>query len=622
MNILNHFKTLLQTLRVMSNSNLPNSTGGIKRVASPLEKPSKRELHLLAPVRDANGFKLRQQDIDKSKLTAYDQMGGSLSNDSTLVEGKTIEEEEAEGAKYIIDGRLRKVLPYYFTYLTYCKLRWRDRNLLDVFLSEFRDRTPEAYKKAIESGMVCINSKPADLSTIVRNGDLISHRGFRREGHVSSKEIKIVYQDDDLLVIDKPSGIPAHPSGRYRYNSVTKILQHEMGIVLHPCNRLDRLTSGLMFLGKTAKGSTKLMTQIKDRNVSKEYIARVKGKFPKESITVDQPLLTLNPRLTLNVVDSVRGKEASTEFKRISYDPNTNTSVIKCHPLTGRTHQIRVHLQYIGYPIANDPIYSNGYVWGDNLGKNGEADLEQVQKRLDEMGKTRAASSWIHPQEDGEKLLDEICPHTGLQMYTEPGINDLELWLHAYLYEAKDGSWSYKTSYPEWAIEYNRKYMEMALDEARKCGETQTQFNVGCVLVLDGEVISTGHSRELEGNTHAEQCALEKYFAKNGGIRDVPLGTELYTTMEPCSLRLSGNLPCVDRILALPNITACFVGVMEPDVFVKNNLSYKKLKDAGIEYIHIPGYEEQALDIAKKGHEKKVEDGKTNEKENKDETDQ
>lgn len=580
---------------------LNGASSGIKRSSSPSQGSNLQQR--ASKVRDAQGFRLRQQERDKSEKTAFDQMGGANNSDNTLIEGKTIAEEEAEGAKYVIDGKLRRVTPYYFTYLTYCKLRWRDRTLLDIFTDEFRDRTPEAYKKAIEDGMVSINSKTANLETVVRNGDLISHRGFRREPPVNAAPVKIVYENDELLVIDKPSGIPVHPTGRFRYNTITKILQHDMGKTVHPCNRLDRLTSGLMFLGKTAQGSNDFMKQIRDRNVSKEYIARVKGEFSTQNLTIDKPLYTLSPKHTLNVVDEEKGKEAVTEFKRVSYDPTTDTSVVKCHPLTGRTHQIRVHLQYIGHPIANDPIYSNTYVWGDELGKDGKANYDEVVSRLDTIGKTRAASSWIHPEEDGEILSNEICPHTGLPLYTDPGFNDLELWLHAYSYKADDGSWAYKTEYPEWALENSRKFMVQALKEANKCGETQTQFNVGCVIVHNGEVISTGHSRELEGNTHAEQCALEKYFEKTGK-RKVPLGTELFTTMEPCSFRLSGNLPCVQRILQTPGIKTCFVGVVEPDIFVKNNTSYKILADSGIAYVHIPGYEDECLKIAKKGHDK------------------
>ncbi|KAI5956521.1 RIB2 [Candida jiufengensis] len=576
-------------------SSLTSSTNGVKRTGSPLQNGEYKQSQQKSVTRDINGFRLKQQDIDKSKILDEDP-----TNTTTT---KTIEEKEAEGAEYVIEKNLRKVSPYYYTYMTYCKLRWRDRTLLDIFTEEFRDRTPEVYEKAIESGLVKLNNKVADLNTIVKNGDLITHRGFRREAPVTSSPIKIVYENDDLLVIDKPSGIPVHPTGRYRYNTVTKILQHEQGKIVHPCNRLDRLTSGLMFLGKTSKGSNEFMKQIRDRNVSKYYIARVKGNFPTSDITVDKPLFTISPKHTLNVVDLKQGKEAKTEFRRVSYDPKTNTSIITCHPLTGRTHQIRVHLQNIGFPIANDPIYSNSYIWGDNLGLGGEAYLEDVKLKIDSIGKTKEASSWIHPNEPGEILTNEICPQTGLPLYTDPGINDLELWLHAYQYESTDGDWSYKTEWPEWAIESSRKFMELALNEARKCGETQTQYNVGCVLVLNGEILSTGYSRELEGNTHAEQNALEKYFLVSGS-KDVPPGTELYTTMEPCSLRLSGNLPCVDRIINLPNIKSVFVGVVEPDVFVQNNSSYHKLKLKNIAYVHIPGYENECLDIAKKGHEK------------------
>ncbi len=151
------------------------------------------------------------------------------------------------------------------------------------------------------------------------------------------------------------------------------------------------------------------------------------------------------------------------------------------------------------------------------------------------------------------------------------------------------------------AFEGDRKFMELALEQAKKCGPTKTAFSVGAVLVHNGNILSTGYSRELPGNTHAEQCALEKYFKKTGD-RKVPPGTVIYTTMEPCSERLSGNLPCTDRILET-DIIACFVGVVEPDTFIKNNIGLQKLKNKGVHYIKIPGYEEECLEAARKGHD-------------------
>lgn len=556
------------------------------------EAKAPRALRGLNKLRDEMGFRMKQQYVDKTHLEATGE--GS----------KTIEEEETEGASYSIHNHLRRVTPYYFTYLTYCKLRWRDRSLIDIFTEEFRDKEPDHYKKAIAEGKVMLNKKPSTLDSKVRNGDLISHRCHRHEPAVTSRPLKVVFENDHIIAINKPSGIPVHPAGRYRYNTITKIMQHEMGITVHPCNRLDRLTLGLMFLGKNAKGAEGFVKQIRERSVKKEYIARVKGKFPLGVLKVDEPLHTASPKHALNVVDRKNGKHALTEFVRVSYDPVSDTSIVKCHPFTGRSHQIRVHLQYIGHPIANDPLYLSQYIWGDsNLGQ-GNVGLEDpsIVDRLDTIGKTRACSTWIHPNEDGEVLSEERCAECDVALYTDPGPNDLDLWLHAFKYEDADKKWCYQTEYPEWALEPSRRFMMLALEKAKQCGETQTQYNVGAVLVLDGQVLETGHSRELPGNTHAEQCALEKYFSKVGK-RLLPEGTELYTTMEPCSLRLSGNLPCVERILE-SGIKTCFVGVVEPDTFVKNNEGKSKLSEAGVEYVHIPGYEEECLRVATLGHDK------------------
>ncbi|ANB12445.1 bifunctional DRAP deaminase/tRNA pseudouridine synthase RIB2 [Sugiyamaella lignohabitans] len=360
-----------------------------------------------------------------------------------------------------------------------------------------------------------------------------------------------------------------------------------------------------MFLAKNAKGADQMGAQLRGREVRKEYLARVVGEFPLGEITCNEPLLTVDPKVALNmVVKDGTGKEATTIFNRISYDGQT--SIVRCRPLTGRTHQIRVHLQYLGHPIANDPLYSNVNVWGPDLGKSGSGDPLVIAAKLNEIGKTTVAETYIHPKNqsngEGEMLTGENCSVCATALYTDPGPNDLDLWLHALKYYSIDESnpWSYETPIPYWVNEVHLPFMKMALEEAKKCEPTETAFSVGAVLVKDGKVLETGYSRELPGNTHAEQCALEKYYAKHG-TTDVPAGTVIYTTMEPCSERLSGNLPCVDRILKT-SIKTVFVGVVEPDTFVKKNTGLAKLTEKKIEYIPITGIEEEAIKAATKGH--------------------
>lgn len=167
--------------------------------------------------------------------------------------------------------------------------------------------------------------------------------------------------------------------------------------------------------------------------------------------------------------------------------------------------------------------------------------------------------------------------------------------------------------------------LSKCLDLARLSPPKPTNFRVGAVLCsyTGGEgdspsILTTGYTLELEGNTHAEQCALDKLVAgEEQGLEDI-LTTEadtiLYTSLEPCSLRLSGNLPCVQRIIATRRgnsaggIRKVIFGAKEPGTFVKDSKSCQLLTEAGIDWEYIPELEEEILAIAMEGHVKKAEE--------------
>ncbi|KAM5537950.1 hypothetical protein V8D89_008426 [Ganoderma adspersum] len=277
---------------------------------------------------------------------------------------------------------LKKIPPYWYPYTTMAKGRWLGREILEVVSTEFRDRSMEFYRYALESGVTTINGKVAKPDTIVRNGDRIENVSHRHEPPVTSTPVRIVLHDKErqFIVIDKPGSIPVHAAGRYFRNSLVEILKNDFGFEkAYTVNRLDRLTSGLMILPLNAALATTLSKEFVNGEVKKEYVARCKGKFPEEEIVSEEPLLTVDRQMGLNIVHP-EGKPAKTIFNLLHYDDRTDTSVLRCRPLTGRSHQIRVHLQYLGHPIANDPIYSDARIWGDNLGKGG-IDLVPSEER-------------------------------------------------------------------------------------------------------------------------------------------------------------------------------------------------------------------------------------------------
>ncbi|KAL8769445.1 MAG: hypothetical protein Q9194_005434 [Teloschistes cf. exilis] len=399
---------------------------------------------------------------------------------------------------YYLEDGLRKVHPYHYTYNTYCKQRWRGREILDIFATEFRDRPLDYYKEAVECGKVVVNGKKvASVQHKVVNGDIISHTLHRHEPPVTAQSIGIVHEDNDMIVINKPAGVPVHPAGRYNYNSIVEIMRAERGYNWNPlpCNRLDRLTSGVMFIGKHAKAAAKLTDQIMGRTVKKEYIARVIGEFPAEDVICDQPVMQISPKLGLNRARA-SGKDAKTIFKRLAYYPppvkptngaqpaeppaDTRTdrekerdshmswkskegySIVRCLPLTGRTHQLRVHLQFLGHPISNDPIYCNQRVFGPTLAAGdalSDNDSEIISK-LSKMGKSEVAQAMAYHDEmieeynkrKAEKMTGEKCGVCETPLYSDPGPHELGIYLHAKRYACQDGRWGYETGLPVWAL--------------------------------------------------------------------------------------------------------------------------------------------------------------------------
>ena len=238
---------------------------------------------------------------------------------------------------------------------------------LDSFLSDELEISRSKVQKLIKEGKVLVNGKEMNSSYQVRVDDEIEvNDELDYEINVEPEDIPldIVYEDDDLIIINKKSGMVVHPApGHYTGTLVNALLykygkltgdKFRPGIV----HRLDKDTSGLMIVAKNEEMLEKLSKMISKKQVERKYLAIVNGLIKHDTGTIDAPIgRDLNNRQKMAVTD-VNSKDAITHFRVLErFDNNT---FIECILETGRTHQIRVHLSYIGYPVNNDPLYGKG----------------------------------------------------------------------------------------------------------------------------------------------------------------------------------------------------------------------------------------------------------------------
>ena len=465
----------------------------------------------------------------------------------------------------IIKNNLRYVEPYEFKYQLYIKGRWVNKPLLQTLINEFSQYSSDYFKNAIENKKILINNKPTEANYILKRNDFLTHFTIRKENPIINSKLEIVYEDKNFLVVNKPSSWPVHVCGGYNFNTLLKILYDEYNYknikVLH---RLDKFTSGVVLFAKNKESAERFRKKLGTDQVQKIYFARVKGNFLVENnnknceivnngvvvkrfivfVSKSKGIYTdindedvekfennnnnmniLKDGVSNNIINEEENnnndnndnnnndnnnneinspKFSETFFEKIFYDEDSNTSVVICKPKTGRTHQIRIHLRYLGFPIANDPCYG-GIIYNDvkeldenknfnfevdnfnndNKEEKNEKENKEKEKNNNNENNKNTEKKYNNLNEeiidnqnninnnniiisnnnkenneknnkDNNNIIDEeksIENKTNIKeekkIYTNSSLFCYKIWLHAWTYKFEN--YEFKTSIPNWA---------------------------------------------------------------------------------------------------------------------------------------------------------------------------
>ena len=244
-----------------------------------------------------------------------------------------------------------------------------EQKRIDAYISENTEYSRTAVQRLIEEEKITVNGKKEKASYKVQNGDIIEiEEEPAREIKLKAQDIplQILYEDKDIIVVNKPKGMVVHPANGNPdgtlVNAIMSICKDSLsgiGGEIRPgiVHRLDKNTSGAIIIAKNDKAHINLSEQLKNHEIKKTYIALVRGVVKENNATINMPIGRSKKDRKKMDVDK-NGKEAITHFKVLKR--YKDCTLLEINIETGRTHQIRVHLSHIGYPIIGDEVYSNG----------------------------------------------------------------------------------------------------------------------------------------------------------------------------------------------------------------------------------------------------------------------
>ncbi len=281
--------------------------------------------------------------------------------------------------------------------------------LLRLLVSRFTYLTPSQWSQTLAEGHVALNGRVADGSEPLRQGDCLELDASWYEEPSVTLDFRICFLDDALLVVDKPANLPTHPAGPYFNHTLWSLLRQELAKEqLHIITRLDRETSGLVLVARTAEAARNCHAQMKARAIAKRYLAVVEGGGVPQCVVRGSLERGTTPggALRMHVAGDEGARMVRTDFTPIHESDRYPVTLVEAIPHEGRLHQIRACAAAMGHPVVGDKLYGDDPARYDRFRADALTEADRTALRLPRQALHAAGLTFLHPT-SGEGLRFE-----------------------------------------------------------------------------------------------------------------------------------------------------------------------------------------------------------------------
>lgn len=235
--------------------------------------------------------------------------------------------------------------------------------VLLFYCARYRHSTEAEWRSRIESGAVRLDDRPTSADTRLRRGQALSYDRAPWDEPAVPTSFAVLYEDDEIVAVDKPSGLPVLPGGHHLEHTLLALVRARYGQrpALSPLHRLGRATSGVVLFARTTRSGAKLSAAFRERRITKIYRALLTGTGLPAERTVSAPIgrVAYPPTGTLHAA-TAGGAPSTSVFRLLCEDRARDRSLVEVEIATGRAHQIRIHAATLGHPLVGDPLYVVG----------------------------------------------------------------------------------------------------------------------------------------------------------------------------------------------------------------------------------------------------------------------